>query len=221
MAYVLAAAATAAEYRQRNGRLSADGDAYLGDLLTTVTRVCERRVGVAPGMFNAQTDSLSFTFRAIGGTRLYLRDGRGSQHFLRGVSADGIDIDSEQDGTFDGYQLDFADAWVVGYPRDALQFSEPHTALDILPGVANAAPTSWADGYEVRITSTLWGWAAVPGSFKERVIGITRELVEAHQAGVALSDLAIEAALERLPLARSLMALLEREYRYRLPAGVL
>ena len=221
MAYLLTAAATAAEYRQRNGRTSADDDAYLGDLLTTVTRMCERRVGVAPCMFNAQTDSLSFTFRAIGGSRLYLRDGRGSQYFLRGVAANGIDIDSEQDGTFDGYQLDLSDAWVVGHPRDALQFSEPYTAFDILPGVASADPTSWTDGYEVRITSTLWGWAAVPGSFKERVIGITRELVEAHIAGPTMTLQDIESSAQMTPGVMRLMSLLEQEYRYRMPAGVL
>ena len=213
MAYLLTAAATAAEYRASNGRLAADRDTEVGVLLTSVTRIVERRQGVAPGMWNAQADSLSFTFRAIGGTRLYLRDERGLQYFLRGVASNGIDIDSERDGSFDGYQLDLADAWVVGHPRNIDQFGEPFTALDILPNVTNADPTSWADGVDVRITSTNWGWAAVPGAAKERVIHITRELIETHFAGSAYDETQVEAAMQ----SRGLMHLFEREYSHRLP----
>lgn len=215
MAYDLAAAATAAEYRARVGRVSSAEDAVVTAMLTTVTRVVERRAGVAPGMFNAQTDSLSFKFNAHGGTILILRDEQGLKYFLRGVTADGIDIDSEKDGTFDGYQLDFDDAWVRGLPANASQFSQPYSEIELLPHVTNAAPIAWPDHHAaVRITSTTWGWAAVPGAVKERVIGITRELIDAQHAGLAMTVSAVEEAIDRVPAARSLMALLEREYNF-------
>lgn len=219
MALDLAAAATAAEYRAAVGRVSTAEDATILALLTTVTRVVERRARVAPGMFGPQTDSLTFTFDAPGGQVLYLRDDSGLQYFLRSVADDGIGIDSELDGTFDGYEVDLDDAWVSGKPANALQFSEPYTAIEILPHVSGAAPLCWpARNRSVRITSTAWGWAAVPGAIKQRVIGITRELIDTQHAGAAWTVDMVEEAADRVPSIRSLMALVEREYSYGVPA---
>lgn len=212
MAIDLTAYASTAEYRERNGRVSTDSDTMLTALLTSVSRVVDRRLGVSPGMFKAQT-TLTYTVKARGGTLLRLRDERGEQLFLRTVDTNGIDIDTDRDGTFDGYQLDLADAWVRGYPVNASTMSAPFTALELLPGAANADPLSWADGVEVRITGTAWGWATTPGAVKERVIGITRELVQVHLAGPAMDDVA--SAIDATYGARSLMYMLEQEYNYR------
>jgi hypothetical protein len=55
-------------------------------------------------------------------------------------------------------------------------------------------------------------------AMKERVIGITRELIEAHHAGIAQNYSAVEEAINTIPAARSLMYMLEREYNYRIPS---
>lgn len=215
MAIDLTAYASAQEYRDRNGRVSTSDDTMVDALLLAVSRVVERRCWVAPGHFKSQT-ALAYTFTATGGSVLYLRDERGWQHYLRSVTADKIEVDSEVDGTFDGYVLDLADAWVVGYPTNASTYSEPYTALRIRPGVANADPTSWVEGVEVRITGD-WGYASTPGAIKERVIGITRELIDVHRAGAALTVNAVDDMIQRHPTARSLMSLLEEQYSARLP----
>lgn len=218
MAIALTAAATAAEYRERNGRVSTSLDTLLGTLLTTVTRVVEKRIGLAPGMLVAQA-SETFVFDAIGGTTLYLRDRAGMQYLLRTVTADGIGVDGEQDGTYDYYELDFADAWVRGLPENAAAFSEPFTAVELLSHMSDADPVKWPDQRASIQIAGAWGWATTPGGVKERVIGIVRELVDTHGAGMAnpASFTAVDDAIERIPAARGLMSMLETEYRYRLP----
>lgn len=214
MALDLTAYATAAEYRNRNDRSSTNSDALLDAYLLAISRVMDRRLGYAPGMFKPQT-SIIYYVTSYGGTRLRLRDERGEQLLLRTASA--IGIDSELDATYDGFTLVLGtDAWVRGYPVNAATNGEPYTALDLLPGVANADPVEWDTGEEVRITGN-WGWAATPGAVKERVIGITRELVEMHVSGGAgvLQD--INTAIEMNGNARALMYLLEQEYSVRLP----
>ena len=59
--------------------------------------------------------------------------------------------------------------------------------------------------------------AAVPGALKERVIGITRELIEAHHSGMAWNTDALNEVVNSVPRARSLMHLVEQEFNYRLP----
>jgi hypothetical protein len=214
MAWANTAYATIEEYRQRNGRLASESDITLTALLLSVSRVVDRRLGVAPAEFAAQS-AVTFVVKAAGGTLLYLRDEMGRQHFLRTVTA--IGIDSEMDGTYDGYTLVLGtDTELRGYPVSASTYGEPYTALELLPGVSGASPTAWPDGADVRITGDL-GWAAVPGAIKDRVIGLTRELVQVHLGG-ALTDEAINAALEANIGARSLMHLLEMEYSRRIPA---
>ena len=211
----LTAYATAAEYRERTGRVSTSADTLVGTLLTTVSRVVDRRVGVADGMFN-DASALAFTFDAFGGSLLRLRDQDGMQYLLRAVTANKIEIDGG-DGAFDEYTLDFADAWVRGYPTNALALSRPFTAIELLSHLSTCNPSAWPSQVAaVRITGD-WGWAAVPGGIKERVIGITRELIDVQHAGAAMSVTAVEDAIARVPSARSLMNLIEREFNYRIP----
>ena len=210
--------ASAAEFRDRVGQLSTDDDSTISALLLTATRVVERRIGVAPGMLLPQT-SLTFTFSAEGGSRLRLRDERGFQYLLRAITADSLKIDSDLDGSFDDYLLDTADAWVSGFPINAATFNEPWTAIDLVP-ITSATITAWPDAANCVQIVGDWGVAAssaVRGALKERVIGIVRELIEAHHAGVAQSYTAMEDAINTIPKARSLMAMIEREYNYRIP----
>ena len=214
MAWSDTAYATVAEYRERNGRVSTDSDTVLAAMLLSLSRVVDRRLAVAPAEFAPQS-AVTFTVKATGGTLLYLRDEMGRQHFLRTATA--IGIDSEFDGTYDGYTLVLGtDTELQGYPVSASTYNEPYTALELLPGVSGASPTAWPDGAYVRITGNL-GYAAVPGAIKDRVIGLTRELVQVHLGG-SLTDEAINAALEANIGARSLMRVLEMEYSRRIPS---
>jgi hypothetical protein len=213
MAWADTAYVTAATYRDKNGRVSTDFDTSLSALAVAVSRLYDRRMGVAPAHFAPQT-AVTATFVGHGENLLRLRDERGWQHFLRTVDANAIDIDSEADGTFDGYQLDLADAWVRGYPVNAATFGEPYTALELLPGVASADPTRWTNGVEVRITGN-WGWAATPGAVVHRCSNIMRELVEVGFGGPTVDIEALEAAAYSN---RSVVALLEQGYSYRIPS---
>lgn len=216
MAIDLTAVATAGEYRDRTGKQSTAADTTIGALLTTMTRVVERRIGVAPGMLKPQT-GLTFTFSAQGGSRLHLRDDRGSQYLLRSITADSLKIDASRDGTFDDYLLDTADLWVTPIPVNAAALEQPYTAIDLRP-LASATITQWPDAEaSVQITGT-WGWAATPGALKERVIAMTRELIETHAAGPTLTIANLDESVQINPTTRSLMAMLEREFRYRIPA---
>ncbi len=67
--------------------------------VTTACRALDRELGVAPGMF-APIASSTFTFRTIGGTRLYLRDSSGAGYFLRSITADSLKLDTDGDGGY-------------------------------------------------------------------------------------------------------------------------
>jgi hypothetical protein len=207
--------ATTSEYRERNGRVSTDSDTTLAALILSLSRVVDRRLGVGPAGIAPQS-AVTLTFRSPdGGRLLYLRDEQERQHFLRTATA--IGIDSEGDNTFDGYTLVLGtDTELRGYPINATTYGEPYTALELMPGVSGASPAAWPKGAEVRITGN-WGYTAIPGAIKDRVISLTRELVQVHLGG-ALTDEMINAALEANIGARSLMHLLEMEYSRRIPA---
>jgi hypothetical protein len=211
--------ASAAEFRDRNGMLSSNDDSMVETLLLTVTRLIERRIGVAPGMLLPQT-SLAFTFSATGGSRLYLRDDRGFQYLLRSITTDKLEIDDDADGSFDDYTLDTADAWVSAFPVNAATFLEPYTAIDLL-NITTATITAWPKARNcVQITGN-WGVAAnsaIRAALKERAISIVRELIDTHRAGAAMSVDAMGSAVESVPAARALMHMIEREYNYRSPS---
>jgi hypothetical protein len=209
-------AASAADFRDRNGRVSSNDDTTIAALLLMGTRLVERRVGLAPGMLLPQA-ALTFTYTATGGPLLRLRDERGFQHLLQTATA--VGIDSERDGTFDGYSLVLGTtAWLRGYPVNAAALGEAYTGLSLLSGVSSGSPTTWTDGDEVRVTGNF-GCAATSAmrlALKERIIGIVRELNDAHHAGGAISMQAMEDAIERVPAARTILRMVEQEYNYRL-----
>lgn len=212
MAWNLDPYASYDEYAQRNGRAGSADQSSIESMLKTVSRVADRRCRVYDGMFHPQASHADpFTFTAHGGTRLYLRDEEGMQYLLRTVTANKIEIDGG-DGAYGAYALDLDDAWVRGYPINAAAVSRPFTAIDLLGHVTGATVGEWPESdTAVRITGA-WGWAETPGAIKERVISITRELVEAHRAGMVAS---VEEMIQAVPSARSLMSLIEREFSYK------
>ena len=213
---LLSAYATVDEYKSRNGKISSAQDSELDGLLTTVSRMLERRTGMMPGAFNSHTPA-TYVFDGRGGRILRLRDRAGRQYFLQTITADSLKLDTDLDGSYDDYLWDLSDAWVRGLPENAAALSEPYTALELRP-VSTAPLTSWPNyPGSIQIVGTF-GWAAVPGAVKERVIGITRELIETHRAGPTLTVQEVDQAIELNPGARSLMHMLEREYSHRLPA---
>lgn len=210
MAWANTAYVIAANYRETNGAVSTDFDTSRGVLATTVSRILDDREGVSPAHFAPQTE-VTYTVRCTGGTLLYLRDERGWQMLLRTATA--IAVDSEMDGTFDGYTLTLATD-VFGYPMNAATYSEPYTALELRPGYAASTLYSWPRDALVRITGN-WGFAAVPGGVAERVTRCMRELVEVGYGGPHVDMESVAAALDGN---RSTVALLERRYNYSIPA---
>ncbi|HEX3088972.1 MAG TPA: hypothetical protein VHQ23_09975, partial [Ilumatobacteraceae bacterium] len=157
MAIDLTAIATAAEYKARNNRSSSDSDALLDVYLLGVTRVVERRIGVAAGMLKPQTN-LTFVFDGSGKRRLYLRDERLGQYLLRSITADSLGVDNSQSGAYTDYTLDLADSFVQGVPSNADTFNEPFTAIDLLP-ISGASLGIWPPfRASIQITGN-WGWA--------------------------------------------------------------
>lgn len=219
----LDAYATDAEYRAAVGSKTSGTDATLNAQLIAASRLLERSLRVMPGAFNthgsAQTP-VEYTFDARGGTVLHLRDRAGMQYFLQTVEADGIGIDSEVDGTFDGYGLDFSDAWVRGLPENAGSADgEPLTAIELLAFLSTCVPTRWPDRIaSVRITGTAWGWAAVPRIVKDLAIHLCHDLRDAQLAGDAGSIPTIDGG--DLPLSQEtwrFWRLAQGEYSHKIP----
>lgn len=211
MAWADTAYVTATNYRDRNGRTSSDFDVQLGALAIAVSRIYDRRNGIAPAQYAPQS-AMTIDVRSHGGSLLQLRNDRGEQYFLRTATA--VGIDSENDRTFDGYSLVLGtQAWLQGYPLNATNEGEPFTALELYPGVASASPTVWPDGVLVRITGDL-GYAAVPGAVVQRCSNIMRELVEVGFGGPQVDMQAVEAAITGN---RYTVSLLEDGYRRRMP----
>lgn len=213
----LSAVVSLAEYKARVGRLTTDtvDDATIEGLLATVTRVVERRIGAATGMLIPQTGA-TITLDGKGGSRLYLRDESDRQFFVRTITADSLKVDTDGDGTFN-YLLDAADLWVRLGPVNAANAGEPYTWIDLVPTVSTASILAWPNlPASIQITGAL-GWASTPGALRERVSGIVRELLDAHRAGAAgITGYGADEMIESVPGARALMAMIEREYSYRL-----
>lgn len=206
------------EYKARAGRLTTDtvDDTVIGELLTSVTRVVEKRLGYAPGMLVPQT-ALTFVFDGSGESILRLRDERGFMYPLRSITADSLKIDSDFDGSFDDYLFDAADAWVQLAPVNASQYGEPYTWIE-LRAVTTAPITVFPSGRaNIQIVGN-WGYAETPGVVRERVYGMTREVLDAERnGGASVSQYDMEEVINRVPSARALLAVLEREYSQRIP----
>jgi hypothetical protein len=202
--------ATAHEYRIRNDQTSASDDGLIAAVLSAVSRVVDRRVGVAPGAFLPVEDATRY-FDGRGRSVLVLRDSSRRQHFLRTVES--IRIDGG-DGEFSVAEFDLDEPWVRALPEGNDEMAEPFDRIELL-GFSSASIARWPNRpRSVEITGD-WGWAEVPGAIRERVISIARELLDAHRAGATLQLQSIDTSIQLTPGARSLMAMLEKEYRYR------
>lgn len=213
---VLDAYATGEDYEARatDGVGVSDSDELAEDL-EAASRLLDAELGVHDGAFNSHT--ATYTFDAVGGEVLWLRDRSDRAYFLQAVQADGIGIDVERDGTFDYYTLDLNDAWVRGLPENASALSRPYTSLEILGSIVGAEPTCWPDQRAaVRINGT-WGWSSVPEAIKALTITMTRELRDLYGAGSVGETQQLD---EAVPLARDtrrLIGSMKRRYSRRLP----
>lgn len=172
--------ATLAQYRAANRDSQTGADTTISALLTGTARLLERDLSVHEGAFNSYTGT--HYFDANGTTVLTLEDTDGNSYFLQSIDADGCDIDSEIDGTYDGFQLDFADTFLVGRPENTA--SKPYTQL-LLLNWPSATVTAWPLApRSVRITGT-WGHAAVPEVISQLSIRLTRLMLDSHMGGGA------------------------------------
>lgn len=162
---------TAEEYLRRVGSPGGIPVDILDAELLGCSRLLERSLQWAPGMGNSHT--ATYTFAANSARKLRLRDSDERQYFLQGVEADGIGVDSEGDGTFDGYALDLADTWVRAYPENAAALGEPYTSL-VIANLTGGSFAVWPSGL-VSIDGT-WGWSAVPETIKALTAFLARDL---------------------------------------------
>lgn len=201
-------------YRARTGQ-QGTGSPLIDEVVLAASRLLDRELGVAPGHLGPVT-STTYRFDAHGGTTLRLRDNAERQYFLRTVEANSLAIDSEGDGTFDGYLWDLADAWLRGSPENAVTFGEAFTSIDLLSHLSAAPLATWPDARDcIRITGT-WGFPVVPGIVQELVVDIAHNLRQRQLAG----GISVPAADESLPLSSAMWPVLRRardEYSRRLP----
>lgn len=181
--------ADAQEYRARVISTDAAVDTLIDEHLTTASRRLEKMMGVCGGYFNSASGTR--TFDGHGGRLLRLQEPVGNlsgdlDHCLTAVTADSIKIDSDADGSFDDFTLDFDDAWVRGSPANAATFGEPFTAIELLP-ITSATIAAWPTrAAAVEITGTF-GWAAVPGVIKELAIYLARDMRDLHKGGATMT----------------------------------
>ncbi|MGE3856994.1 MAG: hypothetical protein AB7G21_08575 [Dehalococcoidia bacterium] len=174
--------ATAAEYLTGTGN-KATADALMLTQLTGMSRLLEKSLQVMAGAWNTHTGTYVFTAPG-GGSRLRLRDEDGRQYFLQAIATDGLGVDSDRDGLYDDYTLDFADAWVRGLPANAAAHSEPYRSIE-LRALDGATITSFPSSPGAIEIEGTWGWATVPDSIKRLVIHRTHELRQAMPTGAA------------------------------------
>jgi hypothetical protein len=172
--------ATLAQYRAANRDSQTGADTTISALLTGTSRLLERDLSIHEGAFNSYTGT--HYFDANGGAILTLEDTDGNGYFLQAIDSNGCDIDSELDGTYDGYQLDLADTFLVGRPENTA--SKPYTQLRLM-GWPSATIVAWPiAARSVRITGT-WGHAAIPDVITHLTIRLTRLMLDSHLGGGA------------------------------------
>lgn len=203
------------EFRERIGDKSTTSNDMVDSVLEMACRAIDRETGVAPGMW-APISSTALKFTAYGGTTLYLRDTSGGQCFLRTITTNKLEIDSDADGSFDDYVWDLADGWVRALPENAAAFSEPYTALELNPYHASAPLTTWPTYKNaIQITGT-WGWAVTPGAIVELVVDMARNVLQAQRSGAV----GIPSFEGELPLSPGMWPILQRvkaQYSQRVP----
>lgn len=176
---------TTADYQLVTGN-AIEEDSEMASLLSTAERLFDASRGVASGHFGPIVGSKTYRFSPIGGSLLHLRDSAGIQYFLRGVTADKIEIDTNGDGVYE-YAFDFADLWTVGYPENAVALGSAYTGIELLTATGATLTTVARSRSTVQITSTLWGHANVPGGVKQRVIDIAHAMKQRGFVG-SMSD---------------------------------
>lgn len=175
---LLDAYATDEEYRSAVN--STDTSSSIGTALLGTSRLLERELYVPPGAWNQDgtvAEPAVRVFDAFGGTMLYLRDREGFQSSIISIATNGIGVDSERDGTFDGYTFDLTDSWVR-----PLQ-NVPYHAIELLP-YSGADIAAWPDGSATVQISGIFGWPQVPELIKQLVIRLTHELRIAQASGM-------------------------------------
>lgn len=174
--------ASLAQYRAAIGDKASGVDATITAELLTMSRQLERALWLAPGYFNASAASQARVFDGSGRSVLRLRDRDGMAYCLTTLDADGLKVDSDLDGSYDDYTLDFADAWVRGLPENAAAHSEPFTSIE-LRRLTTATMTVFPRlAGCVQVTGT-WGWLAVPQIIQDLVIHRTHDLRQGLSAG--------------------------------------
>lgn len=202
------------EFRRRTGSQGTGTDAVLDAQLETACRSLDRELGVAPGMF-APLASTAFKFTPTGGTTLWLRDTAGYQYFLRTITSNSLAIDYDQDGAYDDYAWDLADAWVRGIPENAASFDEPFTAIELDPYATSAPLSAWPTyKNSVQITGT-WGFETTPGAVSELVVDIVKNLRMGALSGGAGTAVFAEDLVS--PSMFPVLQRLKAQYSHRLP----
>lgn len=199
MALSLATYADEDVYRLRLGEQSIGDDPVLSAQLLGSCRLLEKSLGLAPGAFNSGTETL--TFDGSGDSRLWLRDADGMGYFIQSVSANGIKLDTEQDGTFDGETYDpaTADTWIALGPANASLLSEPYHYIDIIDHRTDRSRDVWPSlPRSVKVTAT-WGWAAVPALIMDLVVHRTHEIREGLKGGAYGELPSFDAAIPMRP----------------------
>lgn len=163
-----------------------------------MSRLLERSLQVAPGAFNASATGQARIFDGTGTAILRLRDRAGYGYFLTTLDADSLKIDSDLDGSYDDYTLDFGDNWVRGLPENAVAHSEPFTAIELRPTTTATLTVFPKLPGCIQITGT-WGWAAVPQIIQDLVIHRTHELREALKGGAIEALPSFEGAVPLQP----------------------
>lgn len=199
------------QFRAAIGDKATGTDATITAELLVMSRQLERALWLAPGYFNASAANQSRIFDGNGRAILRLRDTDGMAYCLTTLDADGLRIDSNLNGVYDDYLLDFADSWVSGLPENAAAHSEPFTSIRLRPiNGANLTIFPKLPGC-VQITGT-WGWSAVPQIITDLVIHRTHELRQGMTAGAMQSVAAFEGPIPMQP--RTLWLFKEAEALY-------
>ncbi len=180
--------AAAAQYRARVGLTSTDDDSDILEQLQAGAREIEGNLGLPLGAFNASEAAVTRYFDGSGTSRLRLRDDEGLVNAIQTIDVEGIQVDTDRDGAFATTFDPTTEPWVVPFPFNASERSEPWNGIRLLPLSGATASvgevlTVFPEGvHNVRLIGT-WGWAAVPDLIRELNIKITRDIRDSLVAG--------------------------------------
>ncbi len=187
---------TAAEYRARVGKESADHDTDILEQIQAVSDLTNKR---CHRQFN-QTSEVARTFTRTSPLAVSIPD-------LVSLADEGFAVDTTLDGTFD---TTIANGDLLLLPTQASEDPDPYTRIELHPKqqTITALPTA---RHAIEITGT-WGWAAVPNAILERVYAIVRELRDLQEAGYTLTLQNVDAAVAISPRGPALMNEIVRLY---------